>query len=59
MYVYDDWESVIHLPNEEVHDIFAGTLEYSCMPAAPPMPAVPHNLSFFDRKYIGVFSLLV
>ncbi|KAL7126343.1 hypothetical protein ABFS83_14G179700 [Erythranthe nasuta] len=27
------------------------TLDYSCMPAAPPAPAVPHNSSFFDPCY--------
>ncbi|KAK2995961.1 hypothetical protein RJ640_026000 [Escallonia rubra] len=26
-----------------------GTLDYSCMPAPPPAPAAPYNLSFFDR----------
>ncbi|KAA8536993.1 hypothetical protein F0562_029471 [Nyssa sinensis] len=27
------------------------TLDYSCMPAAPPAPAIPYNLSFFDPCY--------
>ncbi|KAI3448673.1 hypothetical protein Pfo_005338 [Paulownia fortunei] len=27
------------------------SLDYSCMPAAPPVPAVPYNLSFFDPCY--------
>ncbi|KAL1558839.1 hypothetical protein AAHA92_09255 [Salvia divinorum] len=26
-------------------------VNYSCMPAAPPLPAVPHNTSFFDPCY--------
>ncbi|KAI8534968.1 hypothetical protein RHMOL_Rhmol10G0138400 [Rhododendron molle] len=25
------------------------SVDYTCMPAAPPAPAVPHNLSIFDR----------
>ncbi|KAK4424736.1 hypothetical protein Salat_1667200 [Sesamum alatum] len=27
------------------------SLDYSCMPAAPPAPPVPYNLSFFDPCY--------
>ncbi|KAK3011786.1 hypothetical protein RJ639_011774, partial [Escallonia herrerae] len=27
------------------------SLDYSCMPAAPPVPAVPQNASFFDPCY--------
>ncbi|KAK3006255.1 hypothetical protein RJ639_016881, partial [Escallonia herrerae] len=27
------------------------SLDYSCMPAAPPVPAVPYNLSRFDPCY--------
>ncbi|PSS10110.1 Slit 2 protein like [Actinidia chinensis var. chinensis] len=27
------------------------SVEYSCMPAAPPTPAIPYNLSFFDPCY--------
>ncbi|KAH6824917.1 hypothetical protein C2S53_002753 [Perilla frutescens var. hirtella] len=27
------------------------SVDYSCMPAPPPMPAVPHNLSVFDPCY--------
>ncbi|PIN23408.1 hypothetical protein CDL12_03868 [Handroanthus impetiginosus] len=27
------------------------SLDYSCMPAAPPVPPVPHNRSFFDPCY--------
>ncbi|XP_073027043.1 uncharacterized protein [Primulina eburnea] len=27
------------------------SLDYSCMPAAPPAPAVPYNTSFFDPCY--------
>ncbi|KAL6575501.1 hypothetical protein OROHE_000878 [Orobanche hederae] len=28
-------------------------VDYSCMPAAPPLPATPHNISFFDQLAIG------
>ncbi|CAA2985356.1 Hypothetical predicted protein [Olea europaea subsp. europaea] len=27
------------------------SLNYSCMPAAPPLPPVPYNISFFDPCY--------
>ncbi|KAL2478257.1 EGF-like [Forsythia ovata] len=27
------------------------SLDYSCMPAAPPLPPVPYNISFFDPCY--------
>ncbi|KAK6143229.1 hypothetical protein DH2020_023577 [Rehmannia glutinosa] len=27
------------------------SLDYSCMPAPPPAPAIPYNLSFFDPCY--------
>ncbi|XP_011091957.1 uncharacterized protein LOC105172276 [Sesamum indicum] len=27
------------------------SLDYSCMPAAPPVPPTPYNLSFFDPCY--------
>ncbi|GFY92034.1 hypothetical protein Acr_08g0004300 [Actinidia rufa] len=27
------------------------SVEYSCMPAAPPSPPIPYNLSFFDPCY--------
>ncbi|KAI4302992.1 hypothetical protein MLD38_038674 [Melastoma candidum] len=27
------------------------SVQYSCMPAPPPLPAVPYNLSFFDPCY--------
>ncbi|XP_022856467.1 uncharacterized protein LOC111377567 [Olea europaea var. sylvestris] len=28
------------------------SLNYSCMPAAPPLPPVPYNISFFDRNFL-------
>lgn len=30
----------------------AGSVEYSCMPAPAPLPPVPYNVSFFDRKQL-------
>jgi len=27
------------------------SMDYSCMPAAPPSPAIPYNFSFFDPCY--------
>ncbi|KAL6585139.1 hypothetical protein OROMI_004428 [Orobanche minor] len=29
-------------------------VDYSCMPAAPPLPSTPHNISFFDRLLLGL-----
>lgn len=31
--------------------VFSGTLDYSCMTAPSPAPAVPHNESAFDRNH--------
>lgn len=34
----------------------AGSLNYSCLPAPPPAPPIPHNMSFFDRNYKIIIS---
>lgn len=41
--------------------LYAGTVDYSCMPAPPPAPSIPRNLSFFDRNYLTLlkFDILI
>lgn len=42
-----------------MHKFTAGTLDYSCMPAAPPVAPPPRNMSAFDRNFLTLLSSLV